>query len=127
MSVYFCGEIWEIAQKNTQKLCTKNVCGVERISVKKNYKSILHVISVGSYLEFLQYMTFPKKKRLRQFFCCLVGCVLISAALSYIQMVGSAFGVNNMKAWIHSALYHWDQPYGVLMCWGYFLGTLWAP
>jgi len=32
-----------------------------------------------------------------------------------IRMVGSEFGVNNMTAWIHPALYQ------------YFLGTLWAP
>ncbi len=46
-----------------------------------------------------------------------------------IQMVGSEFGIKNMKAWIHPAL---SQRFrllvaGVMVWGGCFLGTLWAP
>ncbi len=45
-----------------------------------------------------------------------------------IQMVGSEFGIKNMKAWIHPALSQWFRlVVVVLWCGGYFLGTLLAP
>ncbi|KAG8550500.1 hypothetical protein GDO81_024898 [Engystomops pustulosus] len=45
-----------------------------------------------------------------------------------IRMVGSEFGVNNMKAWIHPALYQRFRLVVVVSwCGEYFLGTLWAP
>ncbi|KAG8554186.1 hypothetical protein GDO81_003707 [Engystomops pustulosus] len=45
-----------------------------------------------------------------------------------IRMVGSEFGVNNMKVWIHPALYQRFRLVVVVSwCGEYFLGTLWAP
>lgn len=47
---------------------------------------------------------------------------------SNIEMAGSEFGVNNMKAWIHAALYQWFRLVVVVVKReGYFLGALWAP
>ncbi len=42
-------------------------------------------------------------------------------------MVGSEFGVKNMKAWIHPALSQQIRLVVVLWCGEYFLGTIWAP
>ncbi len=40
---------------------------------------------------------------------------------SDIQMVGSEFGVKNMKAWIHPALSQWFRlVIGGVMVWGIF-------
>jgi len=40
-------------------------------------------------------------------------------------MVGSEFGINNMKAWIHPALYQRQACGGGVMVWGIFsLGPL---
>lgn len=45
-----------------------------------------------------------------------------------IQMVVSEFGMNSMKAWFQSDLYHQFRLVLVVsQCGGYFLGILWAP
>ncbi len=59
--------------------------------------------------------------------CKMLPCLMSLDFCCDIQMVGSEFGVKNMKAWIHPALSQWFRLVVVKWCGGYFLGTLWAP